>query len=323
MKAITFENQQVQLKPQEAVPTCGEGEALIRVLVAGVCNTDLELIKGYMGFEGILGHEFVGVVEACSDTTWLGKRVCADINAACGVCPVCVDEKNPHHCPNRTVIGILNHGGAFAQYVKAPIVNLVAVPESVSNDRAVFTEPLAAAFEIVEQRPIHPHERVIVLGDGKLGLLIAQVLSLSTPNVTLVGRHHDKLALLRPMGVATRNSREESLDDLQKSAHVVVEVTGTAEGLDLALNLCRPRGTVVLKSTVAEGKPLNLAPLVIDEITLLGSRCGPFERTMQALEAGKLQPEVLIQHRFPLEKGVEAIEQAAQKGTLKVLIECG
>ncbi len=304
------------------LPPLKTKEARIRVTLAGVCNTDLEIIKGYMGFQGILGHEFVGVVEEAPDAPqWLGKRVCVDINAACDeainmqTCETCA---NPHHCPNRSVIGIVNHHGAFAHYVTAPIRNLYEVPDSVSNDAAVFVEPLAAAFEIVEQVQIQKSDKVVVLGDGKLGLLIAMALRLHSENVTLVGRHPEKLACVEGLGIHTVLSNETSP---LVGADVVVEATGTAGGIEEAIALLKPRGVLVLKSTVADTKGLNLAPVVVNELTIVGSRCGPFDVALQALASGELPVHRLIQHRFALADGVHALDVAGQKGMLKVLLE--
>lgn len=330
------------VKPDAEIPTPKPGEALIKVTCAGICNTDLELIKGYMGFSGTLGHEFVGVVTACGrpedEKLWLNQRVCADINAACGTCPTCLGEvtgqPDPHHCPNRTVVGIMAHNGGFAQLVCVPVANLVVVPPEVTDEMAAFTEPLAAAFEIAEQIDIKPQTKVVVLGDGKLGLLIAQVMNLHSQSVTLIGRHADKLALVAPLGVKPLFSAEEaSMAALTKTADVVVEATGTASGLQQAMQLARPRGTIVLKSTVADlsidGVSINLAPLVIDEIALIGSRCGPFDKAMAALAQNARLPEAqqklnitgLIQGRYPLSQGADAIAHAQRKGTLKILLD--
>jgi threonine dehydrogenase-like Zn-dependent dehydrogenase len=307
---------QVDLPPLKA------NEARIRVKMAGVCNTDLEIIKGYMGFQGILGHEFVGVVEDAPDAPhWLGKRVCVDINAACDAATnmkECATCGNPHHCPNRSVIGIVNHHGAFAHYVTAPIRNLYEVPDSVSDDAAVFVEPLAAAFEIVEQVHIQKSDKVVVLGDGKLGLLIAMALRLHSENVTLVGRHPQKLACVEGLGIHTVLSGETAP---LIGADVVVEATGTAGGIEEAIALLKPRGVLVLKSTVADTKGLNLAPVVVNELTIVGSRCGPFDVALEALASGKVPVGRLIQHRFALAEGVQALDVAAQKGMLKVLLE--
>lgn len=322
MGALTWDGQKLAYTATQPVPQPGPNEALVRVLRAGICNTDLEIVKGYMGFTGVLGHEFVGLVERCPDAPeWEGVRVCVDINAACDEaenmheCRVC---EHPHHCPNRSVIGIVQHHGAFAEYVVAPIRNLFAVPENVDNDAAVFVEPLAAAFEIPEQVHIQPKDKVMVLGDGKLGLLIAMVMALYSRNVTLLGRHPEKLAMVEGLGIETALS---SNWQETKCADMVVEATGTASGLEQAIQLVKPRRTVVLKSTIANTQNLNLSPLVVDEITLLGSRCGPFDVALAALAEGKVPVKRLIQRRFALEEGASAIQCAGSKGMLKVLLE--
>lgn len=326
MPALTLEGTTPRFEPEFALPPFNTAtDALVRVQLAGICNTDVELIQGYMGFQGVLGHEFVGVVEQCpSDPQWVGKRVCVDINAACeqasspNHCNTC---GHPHHCPSRTVVGIVNHHGGFAQYVHVPVRNLYEVPANVTNEQAVFTEPLAAAFEILEQRPLYPHERVLVLGDGKLGLLIAMALATATPHVTLVGKHASKLAVVEGLPIATHLLSHDWPNDWKEHWDVVVEATGSARGLVDAMMLTKPRGTIVLKSTVALGAEVNLFPIVVNELTVLGSRCGPFDVALNALATGQLPVERLIQARYPLSQGVEALTLAQQKGMLKVLLE--
>lgn len=321
MKALVFENNTVSVVEDKPTPSPAPNNAVIQVRKAGICNTDIEIVKGYMGFEGTLGHEFVGTVVECpSDRSWEGKRVCADINAACGKCDTCVRLKDPHHCPHRTVIGIQNHGGAFADYVVAPVANLYPVPETVPDEEAVFTEPVAAAFEILDQMRLTPETKVIVQGDGKLGLLIAQVMRLACKDVLLFGKHPDKMKLIEASGIQPVDIRETDVNRWTQWADVVVEVTGTAAGLQQAMNLCKPRGTIVLKSTVAAGADLNLAPLVIHEITLLGSRCGPFDKALEAMAKNQLILEPLIQGEYSLNQGVKAMEHAQSKGTLKILL---
>lgn len=328
MRALVLDNQTVRYAAEMAVPAMKPGDALLKVRLAGICNTDLELAKGYMGFAGVLGHEFVADVVDVADEDhrhWVGQRVCVDINAACqqassvNQCAIC---GHPHHCPNRTVIGIDRHHGAFADYVVAPVRNLFAVPPEVSDTQAVFTEPLAAAFEITDQLTITSAQSVVVLGDGKLGLLIAQALRLATPHVTLIGRHAGKLALVERLGVQTEAVArgEQPRRVAAKSVDVVVEATGSAAGLETAMQLVRPRGTIVLKSTVATGTDLNLAPIVIDEITVVGSRCGPFDQALNALAARRVQVDSMVQAVYPIDQGEQAMAHAAQKGTLKVLL---
>lgn len=293
------------------------GEALVRVLLAGICNTDLELRRGYMGFQGTPGHEFVGRVEACpSDPTWVGKRVVGEINCGCGTCADCA-RGDARHCPGRTTLGIFRRDGAFAEYLALPVRNLLEVPDGVPDRVAVFTEPVAAAFEILEQLHLAPGERVTVLGDGKLGLLVAQVLARTGVDLLAVGRHPDKLGMLADLGLRTRLA-----DDWQpaEDQDVVVEVTGTAQGFQSALAAVRPRGRVVLKSTVAAESHLHLAPLVIKELTVVGSRCGPFAPALRALASGAVQVEPMVQAERPLAEGLDAFAEAAARGARKVLL---
>lgn len=313
MRALRWTEGELKVESQ-ALPVPDEGSARIRVRLAGVCNTDIEIVRGYMGFEGTLGHEFVGVVDACSDPSWVGKRVCADINAACGTCSVC-EAGDPHHCPNRSVVGIVAHNGAFADALVVPTRNLVEVPDGVSDDAAVFAEPLAAAFEILEQVDIKADTRVLVLGDGKLGLLCAMALATTDCALTVVGRHASKLALLTPLGIQTATQLGDERYD------VVVEATGSDSGLESALAHVRPRGTLVLKSTFAGTPQVDTNRIVVDEIQLVGSRCGPMPRALAAMASGAIDPRPLIHHRRSLDEGVEALELAQQRGVLKVLLQ--
>jgi len=295
-------------------PAPAAEEVLVRVTRAGVCETDLQLIKGYMGFRGILGHEFVGVAES---GPLAGQRVVGEINCACWQCDTC-RSGFPTHCPNRTVLGILNHDGAFADLIAVPQRNLHRVPDAIPDDIAVFTEPVAAAFQIPAQIEIAGSERIVVLGDGRLGNLCAQVLASMADEVLVIGKHREKLALLDAMGLRTALLS----DDLpQRSFDIVVDCTGSESGLPAALKLVRPRGTIVLKTTVAGTQTLAWAPFVIDEVTLVGSRCGPFDRALNALEHGLVDVEPLITDRFNLSNGMMALRRAQQKGVLKVLIE--
>lgn len=300
-------------------PEPGPGEALVRVRLAGICATDLELIRGYMGFRGILGHEFVGEVAGPADHPLLGRRVVGEINCGCGVCPAC-GAGLERHCPRRTVLGILGRDGAFAEYLTLPDSNLHEVPEGVEDEAAVFCEPAAACFEVLEQRPDLARERVLVVGDGRLGLLQAQVLRAAGAEVALLGRHPRKMALLDGLGVATTTDPREARPPRGGKWPAVVEATGSAEGFGLALSLVAPRGTLVLKSTVAEATSLRFAPLVVDEVTVVGSRCGPFPPALEALAAGRLRTAPMIDGRFPLRGGLRALEKAAERGTLKVLL---
>ena len=314
MHALHFDGSQLRLI-DAPVPRATPGTAIVRVMLAGICNTDLELVKGYMGFTGTLGHEFVGRVDD-GPAPWRGQRVVGEINFACGACEWCARGLG-RHCPRRTVMGIQGADGALAEYVRVPLANLHRVPDGVADDAAVFAEPLAAACEIVEQVRVEPGQACVVLGDGKLGLLAAQVLAHAGARVLAVGKHPDKLAHLARRGIATT-----LLDAWERSAvDLVVEATGTAAGFELALAATRPRGTLVLKSTVAHGVPLNLAPLVIHEITVVGSRCGPFGPALAALAAGTVDVCGLISARRPLSAVADALALAAQPGVLKVLVE--
>ena len=315
MKALRWSEGTLALVDDHPEPTIDPSrDALVGVRLAGVCSTDLQILAGYMGYEGVLGHEFVGEVLE-GPPAWQGKRVTAEINFACGACERCAQGLG-RHCARRTVLGILGADGCFAERVRIPLANLHAVPDSVPDEQAVFTEPLAAAFEIPEQVHLTPGCRAVVLGDGKLGSLIAQVLRRSGARVEVVGRHAAKLARLAKLGVTTRLAD----DPLPTGADLVVEATGSEAGLQRAIETVRPRGTLVLKSTVAAEHSLSLAPLVIDEITVVGSRCGPFAPALAALEAGEVQVEPLIEATYPLDEGLEAIGHANRKGATKVLL---
>jgi threonine dehydrogenase-like Zn-dependent dehydrogenase len=313
MRAIVLDDK-VDVVSERPTPTPGPGEVLVRVLRAGVCETDLQLIKGYMGFRGVLGHEFVGVAES---GPFAGRRVVGEINCACFTCQTC-RMGLPTHCPNRTVLGILNHDGAFADHIAVPQRNLHAVPDTLSDDVAVFTEPVAAAFQIPVQLAIGKKDRVAILGDGRLGNLCAQVLARLSDHVLVIGKHQEKLAILEGMGIATTllSDKIEA-----RSFDIVVDCTGSESGLPTSLRLVRPRGTIVLKTTVAGEQKLAWAPFVIDEVTLLGSRCGPFDKAIAALEQGHVQVQPLISDRFDLSRGVDALARAQTKGILKVLLD--
>jgi len=316
MHALRFD-QCLTYHPEHPEPSADEGDTLIRVRTAGVCSTDLEICRGYMGFTGILGHEFVGEVLESSNPALPGQRVCGEINITCGRCDMCLTHL-PTHCRNRSVLGILRHNGAFAEKVRLPASNLHVVPDSITDDQAVFVEPLAAAFQVLEQIRVDNRTRITVLGDGRLGLLTAQVLHRAGANVALVGKHAEKLALGRAWCAQTVLLTHVNP---QRDQDVVVDCTGSAAGFELAMDMVRPRGSIVLKSTVAAGKPLNLAPLVIDEITVIGSRCGPFDRAIHALQTGHIDVVPMIHGRMPLQQGIEALHLAGQPGVLKVLID--
>jgi threonine dehydrogenase-like Zn-dependent dehydrogenase len=315
MLALVFDGK-ATLKKDYPAPQPSRGEALVAVRLAGVCSTDLEVLKGYMGFTGVMGHEFVGqVVEGPAE--WKGKRVVAEINCVCGRCDMCRCGLS-NHCRSRTVIGIAKRDGVFAQQVALPAVNLYEVPTSVSDEQAVFAEPLAAAYQITRQVTFQPSDTVIVLGDGRLGQLVARVLRPMARKLVLVGKHASKLEVAEKQGIET--ARVEDFVP-QASADVVVEATGSPSGLELAMRAVRPRGKIVLKSTFAAAVGLNLSPLVVDEITVIGSRCGPMDQALGALAGGKVDVSALVSRRYPLEQAAEALRAAADPRNIKVLID--
>jgi threonine dehydrogenase-like Zn-dependent dehydrogenase len=301
-------------------PRRRKGQALLRMRLAGVCNTDLELLRGYYGFAGVPGHEFVADVVACEEAAWVGRRVVGEINLACGKCDWCAQGMG-RHCPSRTVLGIVRHPGAFAEYLTLPVENLLAVPAAISDEEAVFTEPVAAACEILEQLPMAKGTRVGVVGDGKLGLLIAQVLQVRGMRVDLFGRHAAKLAIAAPLGVRGYLVRPEQPEYPVRDYEYVVDATGSAAGFQSALGMVRPRGTLVLKSTVAERLQVDMAPVIVNEIRLVGSRCGRFTDAIKLLKRRELRLKEMIAGRFALAAAPEAIAAAGQRGTLKVLID--
>jgi threonine dehydrogenase-like Zn-dependent dehydrogenase len=331
MRALVSRGKELVLEANYPAPTPVVGEALIRVQQVGICNTDIEIMHGYLGFEGVLGHEFVGTVtEIYGEETaqtyhyLLGKRVVGEINAACrrSDCYYC-QRAIFSQCPRRTTLGIVKRDGAFADYVLLPVENLHLVPDNVSDDEAVFVEPLAANFEMLEQVHIRPTDWVVVLGDGKMGQLAAQVLSLSGCEVAMVGKHEEKLALVAQRGITTYHlhEAERMAEEGLHRADVVVECTGSEQGLALALRLVRARGSVILKSTVADKSTLHLAPIVIDEIRVQGSRCGPFAPALRALSQKRVDVQPLISARYTLDEALEAFEYAQQRGVLKVLVK--
>ena len=315
MKALHFDGH-IRLVQDYPRPHRGDGEALVRVVKAGVCNTDLEIIRGYMAFRGVPGHEFVGVVEETDDCRLVGQRVVGEINCPCGQCELCRAGKE-RHCPERTVLGIVGRDGAFAEYLTLPERNLHVVPDDVPDDAAVFVEPLAAAFRILEQVAVRDDDTVIVLGDGKLGLLVAQVVRTKADRVVLIGRHDENLALAAEFGAETY--LEDQLPDVK--APTVIDCTGSSDGLQQAIGMAEPEGVVVIKSTVAEKSCLAAATVVVDEITLVGSRCGPFEPALEALQERKVAVQPLVSGKFDLESGAEALAAAERSGALKVIIE--
>ena len=317
MKALWLENNQLQLRPDVAIPVPPPGEALVRVLRAGICNTDLELLRGYYPYTGILGHEFVGVVEQ-GPSELQNKRVVGEINAACGNCRFCRTGQ-PTHCENRTVLGIVSRQGAFAEYLTLPVKNLHPVPDNVPSDVATFTEPLAAALEIQQQVNLRPDDRVLVVGDGKLGQLVAQTLALTGCDLLVVGRHREKLDRLAALGIKTGFA--DAITD--RAFDISVECTGNPEGFAIARRALRPRGILVLKSTYSGRLTLDASSLVVDEITLIGSRCGPFPEALKQLSQNQVDVKYLIQDRYPLDEAIAAFDRAQQRGVLKVLLEIG
>jgi alcohol dehydrogenase len=316
MKAIVWKDGKLKLETQYPEPSLRAGEALIRVQMAGICATDLEILKGYMEFSGVLGHEFVGTVEGCDDPALVGTRVVGEINCPCLECPEC-EAGRTSHCPQRTVLGIAGRDGALAEKTLLPVKNLHPVPDSVPDEAAVFVEPLAASLEILEQAHVRPGDRVYVVGDGRLGLLASQVLSLTGCRLTCIGRHPRKLSILQKRGINTAFHGETPAE----RADVVVECTGNPSGLELGRTLLRPRGTLVLKSTFKEESGTFMTPFVIDEQTVIGSRCGPFAPALTLLEKNLIDVMSLVDRVFPIEKGVRAFEQAGDRALIKILIK--
>ncbi len=315
MKALHFDGKKLRLK--EVNFRINDAEAVIRVLKSGICNTDLEIVRGYAGFVGILGHEFVGIVEKCAEVSWIGKRVVGEINVGCGVCFLC-KAGDSRHCPRRTVLGIHGRDGAHAEFVSLPTLNLLEVPETITDEEAVFVEPLAAAYAITERIEIHPNMKVAVIGDGKLGLLSAMVLSLKSNNVTLIGKHQHKLAIAKRHGIET--ALIEKAQKYGRLFDVVVEASGNRTGMQMAMDIVQPKGFIVLKSTFHGETPVEMWRAVVDEISIIGSRCGKFAPALEILKKGKIKVRELISEIFSLDKGIEAFEAASKKGALKILL---
>ena len=317
MLSVHLESGRVEVRRQP-LPRVPQGFARIRLLAAGICSTDLELQRGYYGFSGTPGHEFVGEVVAVSgaDTKWMGRRVAGEINLACGHCDWCARGLG-RHCPTRTVLGIVKHPGAFREFLTLPIHNLHRVPASISTEQAVFIEPVAAACEILDQVKIPKGDRIALLGDGKLGLLVAQVLQAHGARVHLFGRHRDKMRLVEKAGVTTELMPKKLPE---RAYRWVVDATGSPEGLRAAVTMCEPRGTIILKSTVHGLVTIDTAPVIVNEVTLIGSRCGRFEPAIRLLASGKVDVTPMISAEFPLDRAPEAFQNAATKGVLKVLL---
>lgn len=314
MLAVVLGPQGLACHDNWPTPEPAAGEVRVKVLQAGICETDLQLVRGYMNFRGVLGHEFVGIA---TSGKFAGCRVVGEINCSCHVCETCLAGL-PNHCPHRSVLGILNHDGAFAESVCVPERNLHPVPDVVTNDQAVFVEPLAAAFQIPAQLPDLAGRRVVLLGDGRLGQLCAQVIQQAGAELTVIGKHQPKLDALRRLGIETR-LRSEAVPDHR--ADVAVDCTGSATGIEEALQWLRPRGTLVLKSTVAGRPELSLAPIVIDELQVIGSRCGPFPAAIDALAERKIEVDYLIEHRSPLTDAVAAFDLLQQRNVLKIVLQ--
>lgn len=315
MNALHFDGR-LRWESRYPEPKPEPGEVLVRVKLAGICATDLEVTRGYMGFTGVLGHEFVGRVEK-GPRPWRGKRVVAEINCVCGRCEMC-QHGLANHCRRRTVIGIDGRDGAFAELVAVPQRNLHEVPDAVSDEQAVFVEPLAAAYQVIKQCPIEKRMRVAVVGSGRLGLLVAQVLHGTGCQLEVIGRNELTLNFCEKKGIQATPVSEVIC---RADRDVVVACSGSPEGFDVAARLVRPRGTLILKSTYARGAPLNLAAIVINEVTLVGSRCGPFPEAINALARRQIDVESMISRTLPLSKGIEAFEMAADPRYIKVLLK--
>lgn len=316
MKALRVNDRKVSVTDVSR-PERGD-EALVRVVKSGICNTDLEIVRGYAGFHGTIGHEFVGVVESADDSSLVGRRVVGEINVGCGECELC-RIGDPRHCPQRTVLGIHGRDGAHAEFLTLPTRNLLIVPDDVSDESAVFAEPLAAAYGINELVEIATNTKVAVVGDGKLGLLCAMTAALSAENVTLIGKHKEKMSIAEKRGVETVMLDQAS--KVGRSFEVVIEASGSESGFATALDLAIPRrGQVVLKSTFHGKIKLDASRVVVDEISIIGSRCGRLAEALNLLETHNIRVEELISDEYRLENGVAALEKAGTKGVLKVLL---
>ncbi|MGZ4809192.1 MAG: MDR/zinc-dependent alcohol dehydrogenase-like family protein [Thermoanaerobaculia bacterium] len=315
MRALWLDDRRLRLREDAPRPVPPSGEALVRVLAAGICNTDIEMTRGYYPFTGIPGHEFVGVVEE-GPSGLTGRRVAGEINAVCHECEPCRNGRSTH-CDRRTVLGIIGRNGSMAEYLSLPAENLHVVPDEVPSECALFTEPLAAALEIQEQVRIDRDARVLVVGDGKLAQLVARTLALTGCALAVTGRHREKLALLESVGILTVAA--EKIE--HRSFDIAVECSGAASGFALARRALRARGTLVMKSTYAGELTVNASSMVVDELTLIGSRCGPFAPALRLLASGTIDPRPLIHGRYRLSDGLAAFEHAQKPGVLKVIVE--
>jgi threonine dehydrogenase-like Zn-dependent dehydrogenase len=315
MKALRVEKKDLAVREIDLPER--DSEALIRVTLSGICNTDLEIARGYARFEGTIGHEFVGVVEESDDRSLVGKRVVGEINAGCGKCDLC-RTGDPRHCATRTVLGIHGRDGAHAEFLKLPVVNLLEVPEKVADEHAVFVEPLAAAYGIRERVSLDKDQKVAVIGDGKLGLLSAQAIALTGAVVTLIGKHPEKMRIAERRGIETMDLRKAPLRN--RTFDVVVEASGSPSGFSTALDLLRPRGTLVLKSTFHGATEVPSEKIVVDEISVVGSRCGRFAPALELLKQNAIDVDSLISEEHSLANGVTAMKRAGEKGVLKVLL---
>jgi threonine dehydrogenase-like Zn-dependent dehydrogenase len=315
MHALYLDDGSITYLSDYPIPSPTSDQALIRITCAGICSTDLELVRGYGGFKGVPGHEFVGMVQESSDKKWISRRVVGSINLGCGYCPQCQSE-GPEHCSNRTVLGIIDHDGAFADFIVLPVENLYAVPDTLSDREAVFTEPIAAALRIREQIILPPSEKAAVVGPGKLGMLIGQVLSLDGNEVIMLGRNTKSLNLADSLGLKTDLVSAVDSDHFD----IVVEATGNEMGLQQALRIVRPRGTLVLKSTFSGKTTVDLTKVVVGEINIVGSRCGPFEPALRLLANKTIEVKSLIDGEYSLRDGLSAFEYARSPGIRKVLL---
>lgn len=318
MRAVVVKKGQVTVHSDYPQPIPTSDEALIRVTLAGICSTDLEIVKGYYGFQGVIGHEFVGVVADCAEQSWVGRRVVGTISLGCRVCAVCL-QRGPEHCPNRQTLGIWQKDGIFADYQTLPIANLIPVPDELPDEAAVFVEPLAAALRIREQLPIQPTQNIAVVGPGRLGLLIGKILSLSGNSVTMLGRSDSSLDLPRQWGLVAGLTASY----LDNHFDFVVEATGNEAGLRESLRLVRPQGTLVLKSTFHGSPSFDLTKIVVSEINVVGSRCGPFVPALRLLASGQIPIATTIDSEYPLDEALAALEHAARPGVRKILLRVG